>query len=65
MQAQQAREEEARAEMEQYSFQPEISRLAQQLGEGGERSGAYQRLYQRNGTAKRQVVARLPRVGLL
>lgn len=60
LQAQRAKEEEAEAELEGYTFQPSISKLAQQLkeAEGGCSSSvaAGQRLYQRaQGTAKRQV----------
>lgn len=59
-QAQRLKEEEAHAELEGYTFQPSISKLAQQLkqAEGGCTSSlaAGQRLYQRaQGTAKRQV----------
>lgn len=52
------REEEARAEVDQFSFQPEISKLAQQIKQDEAERGsttAYQRLYQRAATAKRQV----------
>jgi len=66
LQAQQLREEEERAELEEYTFQPTISKMAQELkyseagngGLGGGAGSAYQRLYQRaQGTAKRQVGA--------
>ena len=58
MQAHRVREEEARAEVDQFSFQPEISKLAQQIKQDEAERGsttAYQRLYQRAATAKRQV----------
>lgn len=60
VQAQRVKEEEARAEVEQHTFQPEISKLAQQIRQdeaecGGGAGTAYQRLYQRGATAKRQV----------
>ncbi|KAI3431406.1 hypothetical protein D9Q98_004459 [Chlorella vulgaris] len=55
--AHRVREEEARAEVDQFSFQPEISKLAQQIKQDEAERGsttAYQRLYQRAATAKRQ-----------
>ncbi|KAL4440425.1 hypothetical protein ABPG75_003426 [Micractinium tetrahymenae] len=58
--AQRLKEEEARAELDGYTFQPSISKLAQQLKEAegscSSSVAAGQRLYQRaQGTAKRQV----------
>lgn len=60
LQAQRLKEEEAEAELEGYTFQPSISKLAQHLkqaeGSCSSSLAAGQRLYQRaQGTAKRQV----------
>ena len=61
LQAQRAKEEEARAEVEACAFHPSISKLAHQIKVSEAElapgtASAYQRLYQRgDGTAKRQV----------
>ncbi len=60
LQAQRLKEEEAEAELEGYTFQPSISKLAQHLKQAesscSSSLAAGQRLYQRaQGTAKRQV----------